>query len=71
MTEDNNLSVKGSVTVWVCPRCGSEDVEVETWVNMNTGECMGDSKESGDAHAYYCPDCEVHLSRVDEKKEGQ
>jgi len=41
-------------TVWLCPHCGSDNVEIKNWVNANTGEVGTDCEEDEG----YCLDCE-------------
>jgi hypothetical protein len=43
-------------TVWLCPNCGSDNVEMKNWVNANTGEVGTDCEEDEG----YCQDCEGH-----------
>ncbi|HPC10137.1 MAG TPA: hypothetical protein PLN85_03600 [archaeon] len=47
-------------TILVCSECGSEDIEVKTWVNPNTNE-IGDvvSNEEEDC---WCNDCQEHCT---------
>jgi hypothetical protein len=45
-------------TLWLCPHCGSDNVEHKTWVNANTNEISDyDNGEEGNG---YCNDCEEH-----------
>jgi hypothetical protein len=41
-------------TIWLCPHCGSDNVEMKNWVNANTGEVGTDCEEDEG----YCQDCE-------------
>jgi len=50
--------------IWVCPDCGSEDVEEGRWVNVNTGEVAGGVSDDD----YYCNKCETHMNHLDERK---
>lgn len=43
---------------YVCSECGSGDIEVQMWVNMNTMEVNGDVY-SGKAECF-CNNCEEH-----------
>lgn len=43
-------------SLWLCPNCGSDNVEIKVWINANTNELgvnCGDDKG-------YCNDCEEH-----------
>lgn len=40
--------------VWLCPHCGSDNVDTKNWVNANTGEVGTDCEEDEG----YCNDCE-------------
>ena len=40
--------------IYVCPECGSDDVQAEAWVNANTNE-IHDFVECAD---YWCNSCE-------------
>jgi len=44
---------------WVCPLCGSDDVEVKTWVVANTGELVDfiDREEEPG----YCRNCDEEI----------
>jgi hypothetical protein len=43
-------------TLWLCPHCGSDNVEIKKWVNANTNEVGTDCEEEEG----YCLDCEEH-----------
>jgi hypothetical protein len=51
-------------SLWLCPNCGSDNVEVKNWVNANTGKKGTDCEDKNG----YCVDCgrhgEVILSEV-------
>jgi hypothetical protein len=42
-------------TVYLCPNCGSDNVELKHWVNPNNGKVGTDCKEDG-----YCNDCDQY-----------
>jgi hypothetical protein len=49
---------------WVCPRCGSEDVEVVSWVHANSDsvtECYG---SFGELDTTWCGRCNGHTGVV-------
>ena len=46
----------------VCRKCGSDEIQYNAWVDMNTGEAM----DEGPSDDYWCPDCEDHVSHTDE-----
>ena len=51
---------------WVCPVCGSEDLEGLAWVRLNGERVVSWDENSG----YWCPACERHykgICQVDEK----
>jgi len=43
-------------SVWLCPNCGSDNVETKNWVNANTGELGTDCEDEQG----YCQDCQQH-----------
>lgn len=51
-------------TVWVCPDCGSDNVQTKMWVNVNTNKVDGQTMEDYDE--YYCEDCKNYISKVSE-----
>lgn len=45
-------------TLWLCPHCGSDNVEFKVWAKANTNEITDDNPmEDGDC---YCQDCNQH-----------
>ena len=44
--------------MWVCPICGSDNVQIKQWVNPNTDE-LKDSDPNEDEDCW-CDDCETH-----------
>lgn len=50
-----------------CRVCGSKDIEIPMWVNMNTNIPNGDYGSDGDTDCW-CKDCEDHTNyeEVDE-----
>ena len=48
-------------TMWICPRCGSDNVQVKQWVHANTGEMMDSDIEDDDC---WCDDCETHNTLI-------
>lgn len=38
-----------------CTKCGSYEVEMLAWIDLNTGE-----EKDGDVGEYYCRSCESH-----------
>jgi hypothetical protein len=54
----NQFNAGRTKTIYVCPNCGSQNVEYKTWTNPNTNETNHDHPmEDGDC---YCNDCECH-----------
>lgn len=55
-------------TVYVCPTCGSDDVEelCQTWRNMNTGEWNTEGDAPPATYNYYCNNCAEAILHVDE-----
>jgi uncharacterized OB-fold protein len=47
-------------TLYVCPNCGSSNVQYKSWVNANTGTCT-DGQISNDVIDNYCIDCQSHI----------
>ena len=44
-------------TIWVCSSCGSREIEVLAWTNINTKEFSEWLNETDED--CYCPDCGV------------
>jgi len=42
----------------VCEDCGSKDVEVKAWININTNEYCSDVPDCD----YWCPQCRNHAN---------
>ena len=49
-------------TMWICPRCGSDNVQVKEWRNINTGEL--DSFNPFEDEDCWCDDCETHKALI-------
>lgn len=49
--------------MYKCGLCGSTDVEIKMWVNVNTLEISGDAME--DADECWCNGCEQHSYLVE------
>jgi len=47
--------------MWICPRCGSDNVQFKQWVHANTGELMDSDIEDEDC---WCDDCETHNTLI-------
>lgn len=45
--------------IWVCPDCGTPNVQVAKWVDPNTDEPIDDHGEEP-----WCPNCESHLKFI-------
>jgi rubredoxin len=45
-------------TLWLCPNCGSDNVEMKVWAKANTNEITDDA--SIDEEDCYCNDCGEH-----------
>lgn len=45
---------------WVCPVCGSDDIQGLAWVHLND-EVIDDYDEGRD---YWCPQCQEHYRRI-------
>lgn len=49
-------------TLWLCPNCGSDNVEFKVWANANTNEITdGNPMEDEDC---YCNDCKKHIKLI-------
>ncbi len=48
---------KKTKKLWLCPHCGSDNVETKAWVNANTDELS--TYDSGEDEGY-CNDCQEH-----------
>lgn len=44
---------------WVCPQCGSPQVEQTFWVRLNDGKIT--SEVGNEEQDYWCGDCQKHL----------
>jgi hypothetical protein len=49
--------------VWVCPTCGSDDVEETAWRKINTSEVTS-SGADGPLDKFFCNRCNGDISRV-------
>lgn len=43
--------------MWICPRCGSDNVQHKRWINPNNNEERDSDIEEEDC---WCDDCETH-----------
>ena len=43
--------------VWICDNCGSDNVQVKTWIGMNDNLVSDGASDSDD---YWCEDCQEH-----------
>lgn len=48
---------------WVCPECGSDEVQYRTWVAIKTGEPDNDQND------YYCPYCGLEFGKLERRKD--
>ena len=49
------------MTVIVCQECGSDKVQIQSWINPNTEEVKGDiSPDLSDEENNWCEVCEKH-----------
>jgi len=46
-------------TIWVCPNCGSSNVQFKTWTDANTFQATKDECPMEDEDCY-CNDCKTH-----------
>ena len=46
---------------WICSNCGSDDVEIQAWININTNEVtsIGITNDEDDC---WCNKCEDHYN---------
>lgn len=51
-----NPDLNKTKTLWLCPNCGSDNVEMKVWVNVNTNKLGTECEEDED----YCNDCREH-----------
>ncbi len=47
-------------TIWVCSKCGSNEVQTAMWVNMNTLEPDGNYGADEAIDTNWCLSCEGH-----------
>jgi hypothetical protein len=52
-------------TEYFCSNCGGVDLEITTWLHLNTDRVTGDE---GPLDAAFCPDCEEHDKRWEERQ---
>jgi len=48
---------------WVCPECGSDEVQAAIWTDCNTGEQFEETDNN-----YYCVKCDDTSKHLDEVK---
>lgn len=46
--------------LWVCPDCGSDEIEAFAWVRLNGERVVNWDENSG----YWCPACERHYREI-------
>ena len=51
---------------WVCPECGSDEIQAPAWVDLHTGLDTGDEGPTSD---YWCCNCEDHTRRLVRRNE--
>lgn len=45
---------------WCCPECGSDEIELPVWINVNT-----DAVVASDENAlHWCPHCEMRFRAI-------
>lgn len=54
-----------SCTIYLCPQCGSPEVEETAWVRVNTGEITS-SGGDGPRDTFWCINCEEEIERLHE-----
>tara|TARA_Y100001963_G_scaffold98587_1_gene135659 strand:+ start:814 stop:1026 length:213 start_codon:yes stop_codon:yes gene_type:complete len=55
------------VYIYTCEDCGSQDVELQGWINPNTGELKSFDDYDENALNSWCNDCHDH-TRIDSRK---
>lgn len=55
-----------SCTIWLCPNCGSPEVEATAWVLVNDMERIVAAPGQGQRAAYWCRNCEESPPCLDE-----
>jgi len=60
---EGNINMSFYCTIWHCQECGSPDLEISAWININTNEIV-DSE--GPLSTAWCPSCQEHWNRWDE-----
>lgn len=56
------LSKNKKEPTWVCPNCGSPNIEEQHWVTVNTRKLTTPIDSE-----YWCPDCEQHTKKLTQK----
>lgn len=51
---------------WVCPNCGSRDIDELTWVNVNTAKVT--SAGPGEKEDTFCNGCSTHIVPIEDLK---
>jgi Zn finger protein HypA/HybF involved in hydrogenase expression len=46
-------------TMYECKICGSNNVQIQKWIDANTNEILNDTYETENGW-YYCDNCEEH-----------
>jgi len=49
--------------IYVCKDCGSQEVQVKEWCNINTGKSCGaiGDEDLTNKDNNWCPDCDEHV----------
>ena len=68
LLKSSEEGVKMKKCVYFCKDCGSENVQIMVWANLNTDEIVEDVQ--GIKENVWCGDCEDHVELVREGING-
>ena len=51
-------------TIFVCAKCGSEEIQAKAWIYLNTEEVCSCCDIMNEQDDYWCEDCEEHCDII-------
>jgi Zn finger protein HypA/HybF involved in hydrogenase expression len=62
------MKMENKEYIWVCPNCGSREIEIRAWVQMNAKTLDSPYpmwvEAQGNPEDYWCPECEDHYEAI-------
>ena len=54
---------KNTEVIWICQKCGSEDILQRCWVNVNNNDSLEWIDTGGDED-FWCEQCQEHIRPI-------